>query len=81
MLLNIHDILTTFIAFMTAARKIIVLDLEYTNAQDIAAIGLVVLCLGVTYWFLGKKEENKKEHLLKKFSLPYLRRDSSAENR
>ncbi|WP_290920787.1 phosphate-starvation-inducible PsiE family protein [Halodesulfovibrio sp.] len=91
MLLNIHDILATFSAFMAvliaieifanitmylredvlhvrmvvatalmaAARKIIVLDLEYTNAQDIAAIGLVVLCLGVTYWFLGKKEESK----------------------
>ncbi|MFA9395703.1 MAG: phosphate-starvation-inducible PsiE family protein [Halodesulfovibrio sp.] len=52
--LHIRMVVAT--ALMAAARKVIVLDLEYTKAEDIGAIGLVVLCLGVTYWLLGKKE-------------------------
>lgn len=51
----IHTRMVVATALMAAARKVIVLDLEYTKAEDIGAIGLVVLCLGVTYWLLGKK--------------------------
>lgn len=52
----LHTRMVVATALMAAARKVIVLDLEYTNAEDIGAIGLVVLCLGITYWLLGKKE-------------------------
>lgn len=51
----LHTRMVVATALMAAARKVIVLDLEYTNAEDIGAVGFVVLCLGVTYWLLGKK--------------------------
>jgi uncharacterized membrane protein (DUF373 family) len=41
-------------ALMAIARKIIVLDVEKLEATYVAAIGLVTLALGVTYWLLGR---------------------------
>lgn len=41
-------------ALMAIARKVIVLDVDKMEAPYVAAIGLVALALGVTYWLLGK---------------------------
>jgi len=41
-------------ALMAIARKVIVLDVDKMEASYVAAIGLVALALGVTYWLLGK---------------------------
>ncbi len=41
-------------ALMAIARKVIVLDVDQMEATYVAAIGLVALALGVTYWLLGK---------------------------
>jgi uncharacterized membrane protein (DUF373 family) len=41
-------------ALMAIARKVIVLDLDKTSSNEVLAIGVVTLALGVTYWLLGK---------------------------
>ena len=41
-------------ALMAIARKVIVLDIEKTDAQYVFAIGVVVIALGVAYWLVGK---------------------------
>jgi uncharacterized membrane protein (DUF373 family) len=43
-------------ALMAIARKIIVLDVEKVEASYVAAIGVVTLALGVTYWLILKKK-------------------------
>lgn len=42
-------------ALMAIARKVIVLDVEAVDAAYLAAMGLVILALGVTYWLLARK--------------------------
>ena len=44
-------------ALMAIARKVIVLDLENTQAIYVFAIAAVVLALGVTYWLVGKTSQ------------------------
>jgi uncharacterized membrane protein (DUF373 family) len=44
-------------ALMAVARKIIVLDLKLVSAEQIGALALVTISLGVTY-FLLKKNRN-----------------------
>jgi len=43
-------------ALMAIARKVIILDLDQTNAPHVFAIATVVLALGVTYWLVAKKD-------------------------
>jgi uncharacterized membrane protein (DUF373 family) len=43
-------------ALMAIARKVIVLDLEKTSSNEVLAIGVVTLALGVTYWLVGKSD-------------------------
>jgi uncharacterized membrane protein (DUF373 family) len=43
-------------ALMAIARKVIVLDLDKTAANEVLAIGMVTLALGVTYWLVGKSD-------------------------
>lgn len=45
-------------ALMAIARKVIVLDVEKMEAPYVAAIGLVALALGITYWLLGKTDSD-----------------------
>lgn len=42
-------------ALMAIARKIIVLDLGQVNAEQILAIGVVTVALGISYWLVAKK--------------------------
>ena len=42
-------------ALMAIARKIIVLDLGHVSAEQILAIALVIMALGVSYWLVAKK--------------------------
>ena len=42
-------------ALMAIARKIIVLDLGQVNAEQILAIALVIMALGISYWLVAKK--------------------------
>ena len=42
-------------ALMAIARKIIVLDLGHVSAEQIIAIALVIMALGVSYWLVAKK--------------------------
>ena len=42
-------------ALMAIARKIIVLDLGHVSAEQILAIALVIMSLGVSYWLVAKK--------------------------
>ena len=42
-------------ALMAIARKIIVLDLGQVSAEQILAIGLVTIALGISYWLVAKK--------------------------
>lgn len=44
-------------ALMAIARKVIVLDVEAVDAQYLAAMGLVILALGLTYWLLARKSK------------------------
>jgi len=43
-------------ALMAVARKIIVLDVDKMEAGYVAAIGLVTLALGISYWLIAKKK-------------------------
>jgi uncharacterized membrane protein (DUF373 family) len=43
-------------ALMAIARKVIVLDLEQTEAIYVLAIAAVVISLGLTYWLVSKNE-------------------------
>jgi uncharacterized membrane protein (DUF373 family) len=43
-------------ALMAIARKVIVLDLDKTAANEVLAIGVVTLALGVTYWLVGRSD-------------------------
>jgi len=43
-------------ALMAIARKVIILDLATTSAEEILAIAAVVLALGVAHWLVGKRE-------------------------
>jgi len=43
-------------ALMAIARKVIVLDLEKTSSNEVLAVGVVTLALGVTYWLVGKSD-------------------------
>ncbi len=42
-------------ALMAIARKVIVLDVEAVDAAYLAAMGLVIIALGVTYWLLARR--------------------------
>ena len=53
----IHVELVVATALMAVARKIIVLDLKLVSAEQIGALALVTISLGVTY-FLLKKNRN-----------------------
>lgn len=44
-------------ALMAISRKVIVLEVEAVDAAYLAAIGLVILALGVTYWLLARKTQ------------------------
>ena len=41
-------------ALMAIARKVIVLDLNLTSANEVLAIGVVTIALGITYWLVDK---------------------------
>jgi uncharacterized membrane protein (DUF373 family) len=41
-------------ALMAIARKVIVLDLTLTSADEVFAIGVVTIALGITYWLVDK---------------------------
>ena len=43
-------------ALMAIARKVIVLDLDKTSSNEVLAIGMVTLALGVTYWLVGRSD-------------------------
>jgi len=43
-------------ALMAIARKVIVLDLDKTSSNEVLAVGVVTLALGVTYWLVGKSD-------------------------
>jgi uncharacterized membrane protein (DUF373 family) len=43
-------------ALMAIARKVIVLDLEKTDPNEVWAIGVVTLALGITYWLVGRSD-------------------------
>ncbi|MCC5880978.1 MAG: phosphate-starvation-inducible PsiE family protein [Idiomarina sp.] len=45
-------------ALMAIARKVIVLDVEAVDASYLAAMGLVILALGLTYWLLARKTKH-----------------------
>ena len=51
--------LVTATALMAIARKVIVLDMETTDALTILAIAAVVLALGLTHWLLSKPRETQ----------------------
>lgn len=42
-------------ALMAIARKVIVLDLGYVSAEQIFAIAIVIIALGVSYWLVARK--------------------------
>ena len=42
-------------ALMAAARKVIVLDIDKITPHHVAALGAVMLPLGITYWLVTKK--------------------------
>ena len=44
-------------ALMAIARKVIVLEVEAVDAAYLAAIGLVILALGLTYWLLARRTQ------------------------
>jgi uncharacterized membrane protein (DUF373 family) len=46
-------------ALMAVARKVIVLDLKLVNAEQIAAIALVTLALGISYWLVQRKNSEQ----------------------
>lgn len=48
-------------ALMAMARKIIVLDVEAVDAGYLAAMGLVILALGLTYWLLARRTKHPKK--------------------
>jgi uncharacterized membrane protein (DUF373 family) len=43
-------------ALMAIARKVIVLDLDKSSSNEVLAIGVVTLALGVTYWLVGRSD-------------------------
>jgi len=43
-------------ALMAIARKIIVLDVDKMDAGYVAAMGVVTLALGISYWLVAKKK-------------------------
>lgn len=45
-------------ALMAIARKIIVLDFKEVSAEYIAASGLVIIALGITYWLITAKKQD-----------------------
>ncbi len=48
-------------ALMAIARKVIILDLADTSAEQVFAIGAVTLALGVTYWLVSVKAKDKAQ--------------------
>lgn len=42
-------------ALMAIARKVIVLDLKLVSAEHVAAIALVTIALGVSYWLIARR--------------------------
>ncbi|WP_022950030.1 phosphate-starvation-inducible PsiE family protein [Methylohalobius crimeensis] len=48
-------------ALMAVSRKVIVLDFKIIDWPFVAATGVVVLALGITYWLLGRVDENTEE--------------------
>lgn len=48
-------------ALMAVSRKVIVLDFKIIDWPFVAATGVVVLALGITYWLLGRVAENTEE--------------------
>ncbi|WHI47655.1 phosphate-starvation-inducible PsiE family protein [Microbulbifer sp. VAAF005] len=42
-------------ALMAVARKVIVLNLKFVNAEQIVGIALVTIALGVSYWLVREK--------------------------
>ncbi len=49
------------IAQLALARKFIILDMTTTDADKLAALGFAVLVLGVVYWLLDRRDEEKAE--------------------
>jgi len=47
-------------ALMAIARKVIVLDLNLTSANEVLAIGVVTIALGITYWLVDKPAPTAK---------------------
>lgn len=48
-------------ALMAIARKIIVLEVEAVSAAYLAAMGLVILALGLTYWLIARKTKTAND--------------------
>lgn len=44
-------------ALMAIARKVIVLEVEAVEASYLAAMGLVIFALGITYWLLARRTQ------------------------
>lgn len=53
----IHVKLVVATALMAIARKVIVFDFTYLDAEYVWAIGIVVLALGITYWLIAKRQK------------------------
>lgn len=57
----IHIKLVLATALMAAARKVIVLDFKEIDPQHVAAIGVVIIALGISYWLIAKKDESSTD--------------------
>ena len=59
----IHIRLVLATALMAAARKVIVFDFKQLDYPYVAAIGIVILALGISYWLVARrlKEEGASE--------------------
>ncbi|WP_027366740.1 phosphate-starvation-inducible PsiE family protein [Desulfocurvibacter africanus] len=51
----IHIRLVLATALMAAARKVIVLDFKETEWQHVAALGGIIISLGISYWLLAHR--------------------------
>lgn len=53
----IHVKLVVATALMAIARKVIVFDFSELGYEHVLATGVVILSLGITYWFILKGEQ------------------------
>ena len=56
----IHVKLVIATALMAIARKVIVFDFTEIGHQHVLASSTVVLALGITYWLISKREDQRE---------------------